>query len=130
MSDARTIYKIKAQFFDDAEVVLLVNHQVLTKEIAEEINDFCGGNDYRLLQEDGDVVRAVVRSFGAAAIHYFLADGGADFDSRSEADSTYWTQWVIDKIGEGWPDCAALGILIQSAVVSGVGFDDVELDVI
>lgn len=119
------IYQVSANWFSDAEITLQVNHDVLTQELATEINQFWSGADDRLDQEDGDVVRAVIRLFGAQAIRYFMAEGGASF-SPLEPDR-YWTDEVLKEQAEGWPDCDGLGILITEAEVPVVGYDDVTM---
>ncbi len=121
-------YKVTASWFNDAEVVLLVDHDVLTVELATEINEFWGSASDRLSDEDGDVVKAVVRLFGARAIACLMEQGWADFGDGRPDINLWWTQKVIDEQGEGWPDVAGLGILIQSCGVESVGFDDVSLE--
>ena len=122
MSNVKT-YRISADWFSDAEVTLQVDHDVLTPELATEINQFWSSDADRLDQEGGDVVRAVIRLFGSIAIRFFMADGGASFGSRG--DSRHWTDAVIKEQGEGWPDRDGLGILITEASVPAVGYDDV-----
>ena len=88
MSNVKT-YKVVAAWFDDAEVSLQVDHDVLTPDLAMLINGFWSGSEDRLKAENGDVVRAVVRLFGSCAISYFMSDGGA---RMSWCDSRYWTE--------------------------------------
>jgi len=120
-------YRVTADWFSDAEVTLQVDLDVLTPALAAEINKFWSSAEDRLQDEDGDVVRAVVRMFGAAAIRHFMDDGGASFGPRSEGDR-YWTEEVFKAQVEGWPDLDGLGILILGAEVSAVGYDDVTLE--
>lgn len=126
MSNTKT-YIVTASFFSDAGVTLLVDHDVLTPELATEINTFWSGASGRLREENGDVVCTVVRMFGAAAIRYFMNDGGARFAPSSE-DSHHWTAEVLKAQMEGWPDLDGLGILILSAQVDAVDYDDVLLE--
>lgn len=126
MSNLKT-YRVKADWFDDAEVTLQVDHDILTPELATLINQFWSDEGDRLAKEDGDVVRAVVRLFGSCAIAFFMADGGA---SIGGGGSEYWTDRVIKAQREGWPDSGALGILICSVFVSSVGYDDVTLEAV
>lgn len=119
-------YKVTATWFNDAQLELQVDHDVLTPGLAAMINSFWSGDDSRLASENDDPVRAVIRDFGSAAIRHFMGDGGADF--RSEDAARRATQSVIDAQGEGWPDVEELGILILSASVFVVSFDDVELE--
>lgn len=124
------IYTVKASWFNDAEVTLRVDHDVLTPELATEINSFWIEADSRLASEDEDVVKAVVRLFGARAIAVLMEQGGADFGDKRPDINKWWTQKVIDEQYEGWPDAEGLGILIQACGVQSVGFDDVELELV
>lgn len=124
---AATTYRVVAAWFSDAEVTLQVNFDVLTPELAAEINGFWTGADDRLQEEGGNVLLAVVRMFGETAIRYFMADGGASFGPSA---GTYWTKRVIEDQGEGWPNVDGLGILITAAEVSVVGYDDVTLEAV
>ena len=120
-------YRVTADWFSDAEVTLQVNLDVLTPALAAEINQFWSSAEDRLQDEDGDVVRTVVRMFGAAAIRHFMDDGGASFGPHSEGDR-YWTEQVLKAQAEGWPGLDGLGILILGAEVSAVGYHDVTLE--
>lgn len=120
-------YIVTASWFDDSGVTLRVDHGVLTPELATLINDFWSGNDGRLQAEGDDVVRAVVRMFGAAAIRFFMGVGGARFVANLK-DGRDWTAQVLSAQMEGWPDLDSLGILIVSADVSAVDYDDVTLE--
>lgn len=124
MSAVKT-YQVIADWFSDAEISLQVNHDVLTQELATEINRFWSGAADRLDLEDGDVVRAVIHLFGAEAIRYFMAEGGASFGSLETG--RYWTDKVLKEQAEGWPDCDSLGILITAAEVPVVCYGDVTM---
>lgn len=121
-----TTFTATASWFNDAQVTLQVDFDVLTVELATEINNFLGLSEYRLREENGDVQRTVVRMFGQAAIRHFMADGGASFGSTADP---YHTAAVIAAQGEGWPDAKNLGILITAADVRVVDYEDVELEV-
>lgn len=123
MSNVKT-YKVVAAFFDDAEVSLQVDHDVLTPDLATLINSFWSGSEDRLKAEKGDVVRAVVRLFGSCAIAFFMSDGA----QMGGGNSRYWTERVINAQHEGWPDVDSLGILIGKVFVGFVGYDDVSLE--
>ncbi|WP_343590134.1 DUF2528 family protein [Paracidovorax wautersii] len=122
-----TTYRVSATWFSDAEVTLQVNFDILTPELAAEINNFWTDADSRLAAEDDNVLLAVVRMFGEVAIRYFMADGGASFGPITDA---YWTKQVIEDQREGWPDVDSLGILITAAEVPVVGYDDVSLEAV
>ncbi|WP_052521121.1 DUF2528 family protein [Acidovorax temperans] len=124
MSNVKT-YKVVAASFDDAEVNLQVDHDVLTPDLATLINTFWSGAEDRLAQENGDVVRAVVRLFGSCAISFFMSDGGAQ---TGGGDCRYWTQRVIKAQHEGWPDVDSLGILLAAVFVGSVSYDEVSLE--
>ena len=125
-------FKVTADWYPDAQVTLHVDLDVLTPALAQEINAFWSGAGSRLGDDGGDVIRAVVRDFGATAIRCFMADGGASFGPfvPGEGEAIRRTQDVIDEQGEGWPDTAGLGIQILWAEVSVVGFEDVCLEAI
>ena len=119
-------YLATAPWFDDAQVRLQVDFDVLTPELATQINRFWSGADDRLGAEGGDVLRTVIRMFGELAIRHIAADGGASF---GQTEDIYWTKKVL-KHYEGWPDAQELGILITAAEVSVVDYDDVTLEAI
>lgn len=124
MSNLKT-YRVKAAWFDDAEVTLRVDHDILTPALATEINNFWSEADARLAEENDDVVRAVIRLFGSRAIAFFMADGGACIGGGGDR---YWTGRVIKEQHEGWPDVDSLGILICAVSVESVGYDSVTLE--
>ena len=122
------IYKVVATWFDDAEVSLQVDLDVLTKDLATMINQFWGDSAHRVDAESGDVVRAVVRLFGCQAIRHFMECGGAIFDAQGNNRDR--TQEVIEAQGEGWPDFDGLGILIRSANVTVVDYDSLYMEAV
>jgi hypothetical protein len=124
-----TTYRVAADSFSDAEVTLQVDLDVLTPALAAEINNFWSHPKDRLQAEDGDVVRAVVRMFGEAAIRHFMADGGASFGPCPWGDRQM-TAEVLKAQVEGWPDIDGLGIGIVGAEVSAVGYHDVTLEAV
>lgn len=124
-----TTYRVAADFFSDAEVTLQVDLDVLTPALAAEINNFWSHPKDRLQAEDGDVVRAVVRMFGEAAIRHFMADGGASFGPCPWGDRQMTVE-VLKAQVEGWPDIDGLGIGIVGAEVSAVGYHDVTLEAV
>lgn len=128
MSNIKT-YTVKASWFNDAEVTLQVDHSILTAELAKEINDFWSDASYRLLKEDKDVVRVIIRMFGARTISLAMEQGGWDFSNNSPAAGLRTAQEVIDDFGEGWPKAEELGISVIQVAADSVGFDDVQLEV-
>ncbi|MPS96263.1 DUF2528 family protein [Comamonas sp.] len=128
MSNIKT-YAVKASWFNDAEVTLQVDHSILTVELATEINDFWSDSSYRLLKEGKDVVRVIIRMFGARTISLAMEQGGWDFSNSSPAAGLRTAQEVIDDFGEGWPKAEELGISVIQVAADSVGFDDVELEI-
>jgi len=127
MSNIKT-YTVKASWFNDAEVTLQVDHSILTPELAKEINDFWSDASYRLLQEGQDVVRVVIRMFGARTISLAMEQGGWSFSKQSSVVGLRTAQDVIDSFSEGWPKAEELGISVIHVDADSVGFDDVELE--
>lgn len=123
---AKTTYTASAYWFNEAQVTLQVDFDVLTPELAAEINDFWSSSEHRLRDQDGDVQRAVIRMFGEVAIRHFMVDGGASFGPTTDVS---FTEKVIQAQGEGWPDVEGLGILITAASVSTPEYEDVSLEV-
>ncbi len=113
--------------FTDTYVVLEVDLDVLTEELAADINNFVSGNDDRLEREDGDVIRTAIRMFGHYVIRCFLADGRICQVGPIGQDNIRSTQAVLDFVGEGWPDFEALGIVIFEAYVALPDYDELEL---
>lgn len=129
MSTIKT-YTVKASWFNDAEVTLQVDHDLLTPELAKEINDFWSDASYRLRKEDEDVVRVVIRMFGARTISLAMEQGGWDFSKQSVVAGLRTAQEVINSYGEGWPKAEELGIYVIQVAADSVGFDDVELEAV
>jgi len=119
-------FVVKAPWYEDAQVTLQVDLNILTPALATEINQFWGDADSRLRKEDGDVVRTVVRMFGRKAIAYLMGIGGAEISNKAGDD--FWTRSVLSEDDEGWPECKDLGILIIEASVDMCDYDDVELE--
>lgn len=121
----------KFRVTDEAEnyVELQVDTDVLTPELATEINKFWGDAESRLGEENGDVVAVVARLFGGMALRYFLREGGVTLaPPLQEATTHYWSNQVIDFAVEGWPSTSLeLGIQIVDALVIAVDFDTVRL---
>jgi hypothetical protein len=121
----------KYRVTDEAEnyVELQVDTDVLTPELATEINKFWGNAESRLDEENGDVVAVVARLFGALALQYFQHKGGFSLGHvLTEPARLHWTNRVIDFSMEGWPSTSfELGIKIVDALVVPVDFDTVRL---
>ncbi|MBF9263594.1 DUF2528 family protein [Paracidovorax cattleyae] len=121
-------YQVRADWFGDApEVTLQVDLDILTPELAAEINDFWTDAENRLEAEEGNVLLTVIRLFGQVAIRYYMEDGGASFGPTTD---TSHTEAVIEHQVEGWPAVEDLGILITAAEVSVVDYYDVTLEAV
>lgn len=117
-------FKIEATWFNDAYVIVEVNPEVLTPELATMINQFWSDSDSRLAAENDDVVRAAIRLFGTMAINWFMENGGGDYYCRDD----YWTNRVLEN-SEGWPgDAESLGIRLTEISVNTPSFDDCEIE--
>ena len=119
-------FVVKAPWYEDAQVTLQVDLDILTPALATEINQFWSDADWRLRQEDGDVVRTVVRMFGRKAIAYLMGIGGAEISNKAGDD--FWTRTVLSDDDEGWPASKNLGILIVEASVDMCDYGDMELE--
>lgn len=121
----------------DYSVTLEVDHSILTPERATMINDFWSNNSWRKSEEEGDVVRAVIRFAGSNLIYMMLRQGGTDFNEKTRgpifdvSPGPIWTQDLHEE--EGWGGSEQgnpfgwCGIRCVAASVDVPGFDDVEL---
>ncbi|MCL8302158.1 DUF2528 family protein [Pseudomonas mosselii] len=92
-------FKVK-DTWKDYEVTLEVDLDRLTTERAEMINSFWTGADDRLDEQNGDLVKTVIRMAGHEVMCEILEDRGADF-----GDADRWScQQTSKKLhnGEGW----------------------------
>lgn len=122
----------KFRLTDEAEnyVELQVDTDVLTPELATEINKFWGNAESRMNSQQGDVIAVVVRLFGSLALSYFQQEGGVMLATPiQEAEARTWTNRVIDFAGEGWTSNSfELGIQIVDALVIPLQFESVRLE--
>lgn len=121
----------KYRVTDDAEnyVELQVDTDVLTPELATEINKFWGDAESRLDEENGDVIAVVARLFGVMALRFFQREDVVSMSPPLHQDTKhYWSNRVIDSSMEGWPSTSLeLGIQILDALVLPLEFDTVRL---
>lgn len=121
-------YTIK-QTEGDHSVTLEVDHTILTPERAEQHLRFWTGADDQIADEDGDVVRAAIRSFGVNAIYHMLAGYGASFTGGQAAK--IWSEEIRSNEGYGGETDTPygwLGIRILAAQADSPSFDEVELE--
>jgi hypothetical protein len=123
----------------DYSVTLEVDHSILTIERATMINEFWSNHKSRARDEDGDVVRAVIRFAGSCLINMMLRQGGTDFTEKTRGPffddnpGPIWTEDLHNE--EGWGGSEEgnpfgwCGIRCVAASVDSPGFDDVELKV-
>jgi hypothetical protein len=133
-------YTVKEDW-KDYSVTLEVDHSILTVERAQMINDFWSNNDERVAEEEGDVVRAVIRFAGSVLINMMLRNGGTEFTEKTrgpifnDSPGPIWTKDLHDE--EGWggsgpqgeenADYGWCGIRCIGADVSVPSFDDLVL---
>lgn len=130
-------YTVK-ESWKDYSVTLEVDHSILTVERAQMINDFWSNNDERVAEEDGDVVRAVIRFAGAVLINMMLRNGGTEFTEKTrgpifdDSPGPIWTKDLHDE--EGWGGSVEgspfgwCGIRCVEASIDTPCFDAVELE--
>lgn len=116
--------------YDDHAITLQLDRALLTEEKATQINQFWGGAESRLDAEDGDVIRAVVRLFGAAAIRCMLSEGGASFSASDTGAARWWLEKVLDDQAEGWYGAEELGVAIVTADVFVPDFDVIRMETV
>lgn len=124
-------YKVKDSW-KDYEVTLEVNLDRLTTERAELINSFWTSAEDRLDEEDGDIIRTVIRLAGLEVICEMLEDGGADFSGDCNSYPARSSTWALHN-KEGWggkidgDDFGWCGIRVIAADVQLTRFEDVAL---
>lgn len=123
-----TIKRFVVRFGDDDEVCLEVDTTVLTEALATEINTFYGNAESRLWHEGGDVVRVVVRMFGANVLQFMSSEGWADVHEEHSDLRALLMKDVLEWLHEGWPDAEGLGISIVEAFVEAPAFDTVSME--
>ncbi|BAP41317.1 single-stranded DNA-binding protein [Pseudomonas sp. StFLB209] len=117
--------------FKDYEVTLEVDHSILTQERATQINSFWTSDDDRLDEENGDVVRTVIRLAGLTLIKLMLELGDVDFSDKEVARGNIWSTelrrlegWGGELEGSPYGWC---GIRAVSASVSSCSFYELEV---
>ena len=130
-------YRVSEQF-GDQQVTLEVNLDQLTVERAAMINQFWGDSDSRSEEENGDVIRAVIRLAGKWMINIMLDQGGATFTEHTTSpmgDSNPGPLWTADLHNEeGWGGTedgnpfGLCGIRCVGADVNPIGYDDVQVE--
>lgn len=127
---------IVKEIWKDYEVILEVNHDRLTVEVATMINSFWSNHQCRINAENGDVVKAVIRMFGQVMINMMLSEGGCCFSPGSkhhlfDNPGPVWTADLHNE--EGWGGKIKgdaygwCGIQVIGADVEAPSFDDVDL---
>ncbi|HEY0955361.1 MAG TPA: DUF2528 family protein [Pseudoxanthomonas sp.] len=86
----------------DIQVALEVDHDLLTPELASEINGFFIDADDRLEDADEDPVLAVIKLAASIFLSYVL--------DVNQSLNTEGMQHAFDTQYEGWPDAGKHGI--------------------
>lgn len=124
-------YKVK-DTWKDYEVTLEVNLERLTAERAGLINSFWTEAEDRQNEEDGDIIRTVIRLAGQEVICEMLEDGGADFSSGCNSYPARSSTWAL-QTKEGWggkiegDEFGWCGIRVVAADVQVPSFEDLAL---
>ncbi|WP_027670056.1 DUF2528 family protein [Rheinheimera baltica] len=121
MSNIKT-YKVKDDW-KDYEVTLEVDHEILTPELAREINQFWCFSDDRIDQENGSHVRVVIRLAGLYFINAMLSHDGVHFGKSNTEAGAAWSRDLTQE--EGWPEKP--GIRVIAASVEAPDYDSLEL---
>lgn len=109
-------YKLAVGFGEEISVTVEVDHDVLTPELAKEINDFWTSADEVLAAANDDIVLAAVRRAGPYLIGAVL-----------EGCNLYGAQKELDE-AEGWPPRGAHGIKIVDFEIPDMGSVDLEME--
>lgn len=137
MSDNIKRYRVSEQF-GDQQVTLEVNLDQLTVELATTINQFWSDYDNRLDEENGDVIRTVIRLAGKCMINIMLDQGGTTFTEHTTSpmgDSNPGPLWTTDLHNEeGWGGTedgnpfGRCGIRCVKADVHPIGYYGVQVE--
>lgn len=120
----KKIFEAKASWYNDASVILEVDFDKLTPELATEINNFWGNSKYRLMDCGNDPVRAVIRLFASRFMAFAQREGGID----ARDDDKFWLKRFLEDQYEGWPKADELGIHVVVCNVESIGWDDVDVE--
>jgi hypothetical protein len=109
-------YKLMAGWAGEISVTVEVDHDVLTPEVAKEINDFWTSAEEVLAAANDDIVLAAVRRAAPYLIGAVL-EGSNLRGAQAELDEA-----------EGWPAKGAHGITIVDFEVPDMGSIDLEME--
>lgn len=105
------IKRYRSTYADDCEMLVDIDHDIMTDEMLHEINNFWNGADHRLENEDGNVVNAILKMLHRRALYL-------DVEYRYSLDgliSLFDTQ-------EGWPP------MNGTAGIKIIALDSLEID--
>lgn len=71
-------------FEGNIEIVFEVNTDIMTEEIAHEVNDFFYDAPYRLRRQNGDIRKTVVRLAAGYVVDMAMREGGWCFGTDSD----------------------------------------------
>lgn len=119
---AQQTYRLNFGDIDSARIIASVDPEILTTELAHQINNMWANADRRLKETGGDPVIAVLRLFATEVFHHCWRN--AIFFRNTED----FTDEVLRAIYEGWPPSKEmLGIQIKEAQIPEVDFDAVHV---
>ncbi|VTU32056.1 hypothetical protein H4CHR_02933 [Variovorax sp. PBS-H4] len=108
---------------NDNQVTIEIDTDVLTEDLAHEVNNFLSGAKERLAGFDDEDIYACVAMMAAhRALLMMMADGGALFPTCDSQRSDAWTADLLKE--EGMPSA---GVRIASAYVEVPDFDELEV---
>lgn len=107
-------YSIEAPFSEDFEVVVEINHDLMTDELLHQINNFWMEADDRLDEHDGNVLHAVLGIL-YRRVWWSLAEMGGD------AHIDHMVEYFSKNL-EGWP------VMDGSYGIKFISYDSIEFD--
>ena len=107
---------------EDIQVSIQVDTDVLTVDVAHEINNFITAPDSRLIECDGDIYRVVAQMFASYLMRWALSNGGA-YCNKDDPRGQVFLNNVLEWLREGWPDADKCGLTIVNCFVFTPDFD-------
>ena len=105
--------------WNDNKAVFAVDHSIMTEKEFHEINSFWGDDDYRLQEEDGNVVYAVLKMLAKFCFRH------QTYDSLNQLGLVALFDYERGNGVEGWPKMdGSEGILIVSVDIPEFDIDE------
>ena len=108
---------------EDIQVSIQVDTDVLTVDVAHEINNFITAPDSRLAECDEDIYRVVAQMFASYLMRWALSEGGAYCKDKDDPRGKVFLRDVLKWLYEGWPDADKCGLTIVYCSVFTPEFD-------